>query len=118
MALGRPKKEIDIECLRTAVEIQCSWEEIEALTGASRKTLEKHYSQVIAEARCHGRKSLRKKQYDIAIAGNVQMLIWLGKQYLDQKDRSQVELTDEQLAKAAEERLRLSDRAAIESASK
>lgn len=29
---------------------------------------------------------LREKQWELAMDGNVQMLIWLGKQYLGQKD--------------------------------
>lgn len=35
-----------------------------------------------------GRAALRVKQWDLAIKGNVGMLIWLGKQLLDQKDAS------------------------------
>ena len=31
--------------------------------------------------------NLLKKQYDVAMAGNVSMLIWLGKQYLNQSDK-------------------------------
>ena len=30
--------------------------------------------------------ALRKKQFDVAMQGNVQMVIWLGKQYLEQSD--------------------------------
>ena len=30
--------------------------------------------------------ALRRKQFDVAMQGNVQMLIWLGKQYLEQSD--------------------------------
>ena len=37
---------------------------------------------------------LRKKQFEMAMDGNVQMLIWLGKQYLGQKDKPEV-VTDE-----------------------
>jgi hypothetical protein len=32
--------------------------------------------------------NLMKKQYDVAMQGNVSMLIWLGKQYLGQSDKS------------------------------
>jgi len=35
------------------------------------------------------RVNLMKKQYDVAIAGNVTMLIWLGKQYLGQSDKQE-----------------------------
>ena len=30
--------------------------------------------------------ALKKKQYEIAMTGDTRMLIWLGKQYLGQKD--------------------------------
>lgn len=33
------------------------------------------------------RVNIRKKQYDVAMAGNVSMLIWLGKNELGQKDK-------------------------------
>lgn len=41
-----------------------------------------------------GKMSLRRKQMGVALDGNVTMLIWLGKQYLDQKD-SPVVFTEE-----------------------
>jgi len=37
------------------------------------------------------RVNLRKKQYDVAMAGNVSMLIWLGKNELNQTDRQEVD---------------------------
>ena len=36
--------------------------------------------------------NLMKKQYDVAMAGNTAMLIWLGKQYLKQKDKQENEV--------------------------
>ena len=35
--------------------------------------------------------ALREKQIEMAMQGNVQMLIWLGKQYLGQLDKQEVE---------------------------
>lgn len=37
------------------------------------------------------RVNLLKKQYDVAMNGNVSMLIWLGKQHLGQKDKHETE---------------------------
>jgi len=37
--------------------------------------------------------NLRKKQYDVAMAGNVSMLIWLGKNELGQSDKREFEQT-------------------------
>jgi len=39
--------------------------------------------------------NLRKKQYDVAMAGNVSMLIWLGKNELAQSDKVENALADE-----------------------
>ena len=36
------------------------------------------------------RVNLRKKQYDVAMAGNVSMLIWLGKNELNQSDKQDI----------------------------
>lgn len=38
------------------------------------------------------RVNIRKKQYDIAMAGNVSMLIWLGKNELGQSDKNETKL--------------------------
>ena len=40
-----------------------------------------------------GHASLRRMQYAAAQAGNPTMLIWLGKQHLEQKDQSRQEVT-------------------------
>jgi hypothetical protein len=41
------------------------------------------------------RVNLRKKQYDTAMTGNVSMLIWLGKNELDQSDKNEAIHTGE-----------------------
>jgi hypothetical protein len=38
--------------------------------------------------------NLLKKQYDVAMSGNVSMLIWLGKQHLGQKDKVEQEVKE------------------------
>lgn len=38
--------------------------------------------------------NLLKKQYDVAMSGNVSMLIWLGKQHLGQKDKIEQEVKE------------------------
>jgi hypothetical protein len=47
------------------------------------------YAQLKKEEGCE---LLRRTQFDIAMGGNVSMLIWLGKQYLDQRDTSDFRL--------------------------
>ena len=51
------------------------------------------FSALKEEKRSEGQNVLRFKQYEIALTGNVPMLIWLGKQYLGQTDKSEVEST-------------------------
>ena len=50
--------------------------------------MEKSYKELIEHGRAEGKKSLRRKQMEVGLEkGDVRMLIWLGKQYLDQKDQ-------------------------------
>lgn len=66
--------------------------EIAARLGVSTRTLDrrlqsKEYRDLIPKAHAELRLSLRTKQVQIALAGNVTMLIWLGKQLLGQQDK-------------------------------
>lgn len=45
----------------------------------------------IERGRAKGRRSLQAKQFEVAMKGNVSMLIWLGKQLLGQKDSVNIE---------------------------
>ena len=48
------------------------------------------FSDCFKKFSANGRITLRKKQFEVAKAGNVTMLIWLGKQYLGQTDKQEV----------------------------
>ena len=94
---GRPAIEIDPKKFKSLCEIQCTAEEIAAVMGCSHDTLErwckreykKTFREVFNELRCGGKASLRRKQW--ALAGkNAAVAIWLGKQYLGQKDEQTV----------------------------
>ena len=65
---------------------RCTLKEIADVVGTSVATLEKRYSAIIDKGRSEGKKSLRRAQMEKALQGDVRMLIWMGKQYLDQKD--------------------------------
>lgn len=43
------------------------------------------------------RVNIRKKQYDVAMSGNVSMLIWLGKNELGQSDKNEVNNSGESI---------------------
>lgn len=91
---GRPRIEIDKSQFEKLCALQCTQEEICGVLGVSNKTLERwckkeykaNFSEVFREKRQVGRMSLRRSQFKLA-EKNATMAIWLGKQYLDQRDK-------------------------------
>ena len=95
---GRPKKQIAWAQVNKLCEIQATAEEIALVIGVSSDTLARAckaekkmgIAEYIAEKRRKGFVSLRRKQFQKAMSGNVVMLIWLGKQWLGQTDRREI----------------------------
>jgi len=109
--MARPRKKIDPEQVEKLAAINCSYEEIAAVLGCGSRTLMRRFGAAVQAGRAKGKMSLRRKQYDVAMNGSTSMLIWLGKQLLDQKDKSEIDLnkfTDDELAHIVEERLKRS----------
>ncbi len=80
------------------IEICCTKEEICSVFGMSKDTLSRRISErgegnfaalyKKHEGKAH--QSLRRLQWKAAQNGNVGMLIWLGKQWLHQRDKTEV----------------------------
>lgn len=95
--MARPKKEINQRQFEHACSLQCTKSEICAFFDVTDKTLEnwckrtykKGFSEVFAEKRQIGRMSLRRSQMKMAET-NPTMAIWLGKQYLGQRDNRDI----------------------------
>jgi hypothetical protein len=89
---GRPKKELDYELIEELAKIQCTQDEIASCVGVNVKTLraDEKFLDLYKKGQETGKKSLRRYQFDCAKKGNSAMLIWLGKQYLGQKDNIDV----------------------------
>lgn len=85
--MARPPKPIDSKQVMELAKISCTMNEMAAVLGCSVDTLERRFADIIKEGREHGRMSLKRKQYEVAMGGNVTMLIWLGKQLLDQSEK-------------------------------
>lgn len=88
--MGRPKgsvKQFDHALVEQLAAIGCTQEEIGTIVGVTDRTLRKRASDAIAKGHDRMRVSLRRWQYEKAKDGNVAMLIWLGKQYLGQRER-------------------------------
>jgi len=91
---GRPKTEIDIQLFENLCAIQCTKDEICAIVHCDEKTLTRWcwetygdgFSDVFKIKSSAGKISLRRAQFKSATGGNVTMQIWLGKQYLGQRD--------------------------------
>lgn len=90
---GRPKKEIDQELFENLCSIQCTEAEICSVLKCSEDTLnrwcKKTYRLTFADTfknkSKRGKASLRRTQFKLA-EKNAAMAIFLGKQYLGQKD--------------------------------
>ena len=92
--MARPRKEIDQKQFENLCGLQCTLEEFCGWFNVTDKTLDswckrtygKSFSEVFREKRGLGKISLRRSQWRLA-EKNANMAIWLGKQYLGQKDQ-------------------------------
>jgi hypothetical protein len=88
--MARPRKEIDEDKLEQLASLGLSNSEIASVLDCSADTIERNYRETLEWGRNKRNASLRRKQYEIAVAGNPTMLIWLGKQFLGQSDKQEV----------------------------
>ena len=91
--MARPKKyNIDTEQVEKLASIGCTNIEIGSFFGCSPDLLEKSYSEFLTKGRDKGKIRLRQLQWKAAEQGSHTMLIWLGKQILNQSDKQEFEL--------------------------
>jgi hypothetical protein len=96
--LRKPKK-IDFDTVEKLCAIQCTGEEIAGVLGIDYDTLNARikeeynisFSEYFKQKRQNGRASLRRLQWKKAEQGDTTMLIWLGKNYLQQTDKQEIE---------------------------
>lgn len=99
--MGRPLAEINWELVEKLCGLGCTGEDIagtlkidyDTLNAAIKRKYKMSFSDYYKKHSASGNVSLRRKQYEVAMAGNVPMLIWLGKQRLGQADKQQTELS-------------------------
>ena len=94
--MGKQKITLDPNIISGLAEIHCTVQEIAFVLKCSKDTLERNYMQAIEIGRANGKSSLRRRQWELAQTGNATMLIWLGKQILQQRDKSPEEIDAEQ----------------------
>lgn len=85
--VGRKKLVIDYVTVEKLASIQCTQEEISTFIGISVRTLQRdeEFCRIYKKGQENGKMSLRRMQFKLA-EKNSAMAIFLGKQYLGQKD--------------------------------
>lgn len=93
MAGGRPKKPIDYEVVEKLASIMATQEEIGEFLEISVRTLQRdsEFCRVYKKGLEKGKMSLRRNQFKLAET-NTAMAIFLGKNYLGQSDKQDVDL--------------------------
>ena len=88
-------RDVDPEQVSKLARIGCTQDEIASIVGLSKPTLRKHFAREMSEGLDNFRMSLRRLQAKKASEGNVAMLIWLGKQYLGQREKADTTVTEQ-----------------------
>lgn len=99
--MARPRKKIDQKQFENLCGLQCTLEEIcgwfdvcsDTLETWCKRTYKRSFSEVFAQKRGAGKISLRRSQWRLA-EKNATMAIFLGKQFLGQRDSVDVAVTD------------------------
>lgn len=99
--MARPRKEINQKQFENLCGLQCTLEEIcgwfdvcsDTLETWCKRTYKRSFSEVFAQKRGAGKISLRRSQWRLA-EKNATMAIFLGKQFLGQRDNIDVTVAD------------------------
>lgn len=97
---GRPPKQLDQKTFENLCFIWCTVEEMENILEANRDTISawcqrtygENFSSVYKRFSDGGKASLRRNQLHLSKT-NAAMAIWLGKQWLNQKDNNDVHVS-------------------------
>ena len=87
--MARPTLEIDPERVLELAQLGVPVVDIAASFGCDRSVLYRRFGRVIGRGKALRKLALREAQWRAVEAGDVRMLIWLGKQELGQSDKGQ-----------------------------
>jgi predicted DNA-binding protein (UPF0251 family) len=97
---GPKERPIDLETIKLLASIQCTQEEMAAAMKLQRRAFinrinaDPNLREIIEDGLANGRMSVRRQQFKLMQDGNVTMAIWLGKQYLNQRDQPLPDMID------------------------
>jgi hypothetical protein len=108
---GRPPLPIDWDEVGTWVMKGCSGPQIAAIIGLHPETVYDRcvkdlgisYTEFSYKNRAKGDSALHGAQFDAALKGNTSMLIWLGKQRLDQTEKTTLSIKKTELQEILDE---------------
>lgn len=86
IVVGRSGVVVPPDEIEHFASLGCTDREIAEYFKLSESTLRYNFSDYLLKGRCHLRTTLRQAQIRVAIEGNPTMLIWLGKNILQQND--------------------------------
>lgn len=114
---GRPKIELDWKLLDSILEFGARCIDCAGILECSEDTIQtkikESFGMTFSEYRLLKMSKMRtrllQKQVDVALKGNVAMLIWLGKQVLHQTEKQEISqtITEKPLKLSKEERLEM-----------
>lgn len=84
---GRPHVKLDAKKIAKLALAGCKNSEIAFILGCDDETLTNNYSRILDKKRAERKAKLRTAQTLKAMMGDTTMLIWLGKQELEQTDK-------------------------------
>lgn len=94
--MARPRTQFDLELIERLCAKMATYDDLAHASGCSTRSIIRAYQtrpafqEAVDRGWATARQSLRQKQLEIALSGNAAMLIWLGKQYLGQKDKQEI----------------------------
>lgn len=97
--MARPKANIDWNKVDQYLRAQCDGVGIAGIFGISPDTLYRAcqeefkigFAEYSAQKKSEGKELLRAKQFSLAMEGDKTMCVWLGKQYLNQRDKQDID---------------------------
>lgn len=95
--IGRPLADVDERTVYGMAVVGANNCEIAQVCGLTEGAIRKRFADTLQTARANMKKKLRRAQLAKAMEGNPTMLIWLGKQMLDQRDKADVTSDDKPL---------------------
>lgn len=83
---GDNQKVVPPDEVMALAKLHCTYKEMSDFFGINVETLKYNFSDLIAKGRAETKQALRKAQIKLALNGNATMLVWLGKNMLNQSD--------------------------------